>query len=91
MVIIDKSVMTPTNTEVLRMYVVYDSPLDFPGWFVVRGWSQKAEDGAQAVPDEKIVMRGKFLEEIENYLIGFGLVKIFRDHQDDPHVVAVWL
>jgi len=80
--------MTPApNREGLRQFVVYDNPSDYPGKFVVRGWTitaghvqpdtlcQLADDidGARAlVPDH------------------LGLVNIGRQPEDDPTIVEVW-
>lgn len=73
----------PVNA--LIVWVVYWSPSDFPGLWVLRPqW---------ALPDGQVVVhpRPAITPRYELLPIPEGLVRIPRDPEDDPTIVEVWI
>lgn len=68
------------------MWVVYDSPADFPGRFVVRKWVIR-KSGEQPTTE---VYHAKTLEGVRA-MVSHGLVCIPRDENDNPNIVETWL
>lgn len=68
---------------ILQMYVIYRSPLDYPGSFVVR---------VHDVPGgpHKDCEVCNSLEEARKQ-IPFGLIRIARWDDDEPHIVETWM
>lgn len=75
----------------VRMYAIYDSPKDYPGKFVVRGW-EILEDIEQAQPDAEPHlfddMRGAHTM-IWN-LLG-AAARLISTADPDPSLVEVWM
>jgi hypothetical protein len=71
----------------LRMYAIFDSPRDFPGFFVVRGWT--IGEGI-LVPDDKETAKVSTIEEARE-AIPDGLVQIEKSPFDDPAMAEVWI
>lgn len=69
----------------LWMRVVYRSPADYPGRFVLRLWEV---DGEGPHPRDAIVADS--LDEIRASLPG-GLTRIARSPDDDPVIVETWI
>lgn len=70
----------------LVMYVIYDSPRDYPGEFVCRQWFI----GAGAAVAGDLLARGKLIEAIQEQLAAKGLCRWLRDPADDPCIVETW-
>ena len=69
----------------LHIFVVYNSPSDFPGQYVVRRWIV----GPAIVPDEKVWWLSPSLEECQ-LSIPEDAVRFDRDPDDDSCIVEVW-
>lgn len=69
----------------LEMWTIFDSPLDFPGKFVLRKFT--AIDG-ELVPSPD-AQTADTLSEISK-LVPFGLVCFSRHFNDEPQIVEVW-
>lgn len=81
----------------LTMWVLYDSPLDFPGQFVIRGqdvlFTKDSTTNGKIVP-HKDAMVGANRDLLEHEFLvqhGGGLTWIGRDPGDEPQIVGVWL
>jgi len=70
----------------LRVWTIYDHPLDYPSYFVVRGFTVTA--GAP-VPDGEVQLANTLLEA--RMLIPPGLHPIDRSPDDDRFIVESWL
>lgn len=70
----------------LYMYTVYDSPLDYPGKFVVRGWVATMPPTPDAEP---LSVTGS-LEEARASLPP-GLIRLPRMGKDEPQIVESWV
>jgi hypothetical protein len=74
--------------NVLRMFTIYESPLDYPGKFVVRGGTVASsgdylhDTAVRAVVDSIDAARA---------WVPDGLYCLPRDPNDDPCIVEVWL
>jgi hypothetical protein len=66
----------------LDVWIVYDSPSDFPGKFVARRFQVKTP-----TPD---VLVADTLEGLRK-LLPQGLVRLERTPHDQPHIVEVWV
>jgi hypothetical protein len=75
--------------EVLRNYVVYYHPLDFPDKWVVRGWS--ILPGGRLVPDPGATLVCDDYVDVETEMMARGLYKLVRNPEDDPCIVETWL
>lgn len=67
----------------LSVWVIYDHPKDFPGYFAARMWVNNT-------PTETMIF-GTTLEDVRGKLEDLGLVRIDRDPSDDPCIVESWL
>jgi hypothetical protein len=80
-----------TDPGVLRMYVVYRKPSDFPDEYVIR---ERLVLAGVDVPGE-LVARGPTLEAVRDQLMrtprGPGLYRIARDPSADPVIVETWV
>lgn len=72
--------------EALEQFVVYRSPRDYPGKFVVRRWSIEA---AGPSPREVRAVVGTL--EAARSKIPRGLFMFVRSAEDDPCIVETWL
>lgn len=75
-------------TDALRMFTVYDNPLDYPGKFVVRQWDVGLGH-IHPCPDPFLV--AGTLAECRELLTSMGLVALARSVDDEPPVVETWL
>lgn len=66
----------------LTMWVVYNSPKDFPGLYVARKWVKNA-------PTSELVS-AESLDEVRKQ-IPQGLMRVPRDTRDDPVIVETWI
>lgn len=78
--------------EPLTLFVIYDHPADFPGFFICRRWHCFAgEDFARAeiIP---ICAHAK-LDVVRAYIQGVapGVVMLSRCEGDDPAILETWL
>lgn len=76
-------------SDSLAMYVVYRSPSDYPGEYVVREWEIDAKGGKAGV----LVARAPSLEAARRIIAEAfpGLVMLPRQPGDDPVIVETWL
>lgn len=72
----------------LKIYTIFNKPLDYPDHYVVRGFSTQA---GEVIADEKPLMVTKDLEEIRRRMESMGLICLNRDQWDDPYVVESWI
>jgi hypothetical protein len=72
----------PGSRELI-MWVVYDSPRDFPNSFVARRWVGE-------LPTQN-VMIGPDLDQLRTMLAQHGLICVPRLRDDDPKIVEVWM
>ena len=72
----------------LVMFTVYDHPLDYPDYYVVRGWT--VEKG-WVVRHEKLAMMSLDLESIRIALARQGLTCVPRSRGDDPAIIETWI
>jgi hypothetical protein len=78
--------MQAMSDEVLKMWVIYDHPRDFPDCFVARLWHVKA-----GVTEATIAIRAAgTLSEVRG-MLPMGLVNIGRRIADEPQIVEVWV
>lgn len=80
--------------ESLEMYVVYENPRDYEGFFVVRLWRMHApgRGPAYSAPDPgppHLVCRD--YGEVREKLEPAGLFRLPRFPGDDPVIREVWL
>jgi hypothetical protein len=68
----------------LRQYVIYEKPRDYPGGFVVRGFSV----GPGIVPD-RVAQYAQTLDAARE-LVPPGLFRLPRWPDDEPQIVEVW-
>lgn len=66
----------------LRLYVIYERPVDYPDVFVIRVWENE-EPG-------EIVAIGNTLEEVRSQLPP-GLYNLGRENEDESQIVEVWV
>lgn len=74
----------------MKMYTIYDHPIDFPEEFVVRAW-RIIEGSLDPIPDQNIFIKHKDLECIRKELFDMGLVCIPRSESDSPGIVETWI
>jgi hypothetical protein len=67
----------------LEMWVVYESPIEFPNSFVARRWTSQT-------PTQNIII-GPDLDQLRALLAARGLVCLSRFADDDPKIVEVWM
>lgn len=72
----------------LKMWVVYERPSDYPDGFIARLW--RASSGG-VVPSRHEVHTGATLEEVREKLKPYGLHRVSRDPRDEPQIVEMWL
>ena len=73
----------------LPIWVVYDNPRDYPGFFIAR---KRTVEAGKDVPTNE-VLKAKSLEEIRERIhevMPNGFM-IPRDETDDPVIVECWL
>lgn len=72
----------------LIMWVVYDSPRDYPGKYVARRWmTGPYPDG---LPTDEVIVSDD-LEDIRDELSSRGLVCLERYPGDEPQIVECWV
>jgi hypothetical protein len=76
------------SSNVLRMYVIYDRPRDYPGGFLVRLWCVRG-DGLLA-PGKLLGYDLSTLDDARK-LLPAGLYNLGREHTDDPKIIEVWV
>lgn len=73
----------------LSMWVIYDSPKDYPDQIVVRRW-QIGPTWLPAHPDSACSVYGN-IEDARAPLIQRGLHRLNRSPDDDAVIVEIWL
>lgn len=73
-------------TDVLEMWIVYDSPTDYPGVFVARKW--------RIVPGDLPMLSSEVITATSlpamRAALPLGLVNIGRMEADEAQIVEVW-
>lgn len=72
----------------LRVYTIYDSPLDHPAMFVLRGFTATA-DGL--VPDDEPIIVTDTLEDARQHVPAEADVCLPREALDDLVIVETWV
>lgn len=80
---------TPKEEAFMTMWVIYDSPRDFPGFFVAR-MHELIDEGSRPTEDyythrELDMLRLQLHEEFP------ALIRVPRDSKDDEKIVETWL
>lgn len=68
-------------------FVIFNSPLDYPGKYVVRRFVAK---GGESIPDDEPLAVAKTYDRALDSIPG-GLYRIPRDPADHASVVEVWI
>lgn len=76
-----------TDDVVMSQWVIYDSPLDYPGLFVVRRWVIR--HGFGPTPTEDVSTASSLAQARRN--VPEGLYRLHRAPEDDESIVEVWL
>lgn len=80
-----------SDDVVMRQYVIYRFPSDYPGKYVVRGWSiVRGGESTAPVADEKPLAVVDTLEEARQ-AVPPGLFNLGRYGADEHQVVEVWV
>jgi hypothetical protein len=69
----------------MNQFVVYDSPADFPGLFVVRRWEIRS--GWVNACEARVANTLEAAREV----VPPGMYRLPRFPDDDPKIVEVWL
>lgn len=75
--------------DYLNIWVVYNSPIDYPGLYVARLFHND-------VPSNT-VLTGFKIDEVRSKLLGSGiynkcdLIRFEKNESDDQHIVETWL
>jgi len=85
-VAIPKSVL-PSGQGWLSIWVIFKSPGDFPGEFVVR---EQRVVGGVIYFARAIHARGATVEEVRETLPA-GVVRMERHPNDDPNILETWM
>lgn len=81
--------MNAIQNTVLRVYVIYDHPRDYPDHFVLRAWDVA---GSVPVPIPELQTRlAATLDEARGHLPPDWLVNIGRQPDDDVAILEVWI
>jgi hypothetical protein len=75
------------NPNVMRMFVVYRDPADYPGRYVVRGCSVGA---GRIVPDSDPTFVGDDLVGARAAIPREANTRFARDENDEPQIVETW-
>jgi hypothetical protein len=67
----------------IRLWTVYERPLDYPNSYVARLWEGEHATGSIVIAPDLELLRGQMME--------MRLTRIPRHANDDPVVVEVWL
>lgn len=82
----EESLAAPTG--VLKMWVIYWNPIEYPGKAVARRWIAGPKIPV-IDPDSKPLI-GRTVEELRG-LMPVGLYRMERSPGDDPSIVEVWM
>lgn len=75
----------------MEIFIVYDHPLDYPDFYVVRRFTANPDPPYEAIPDADIFIKHTSLEWIRERLLHCGLYRIDRDVNDDEKIVESWI
>lgn len=70
----------------LEMFVIYNSPRDYPGKFVLRRWIIEA---GISRPDDSAIIANAL--ETVRAAVPLGMYRLERDPQDEPQIVESWI
>jgi hypothetical protein len=75
------------SDSLLRQYVIYDHPRDYPDYFVVRAWEINS-----GIPIPLPFGNPVLTETLDEAraAVPVGFVNIGRFEEDDPVIVEVW-
>lgn len=71
-----------SDQSLLDIWTVYDHPLDYPEYFVVRRWELTS-------PREHYLFAS--LGKAQAFLVSKGLARLPRFEQDDPKIIETWI
>lgn len=69
-------------------YTLYNSPLDFPGQYVVRRFTIGKGD---PIPDAEPFIVTEDMNEVKEAMNRLGLFIVPRSPEDDPKIVCTWI
>jgi hypothetical protein len=76
-----------TDANMLTLWVLYDSPSDMPGYYVMRRYVV-APDGSQSSPE---AYWSKAAVGLRDLMMERGLTCVPRSDSDEPHIVESWI
>lgn len=74
--------------DVIKHFVIYNSPLDYPGLWVLRAW-YIFQGNPEPVPSAG-VLTFETLEDARNVL-PWGSIRLDRYPEDDPRIHEIWV
>jgi hypothetical protein len=75
----------------MKGYTIYANPSDYPGQYVVRGWTIRVPyESVSAEFDETPLLVCATLSEARRVL-PVGLMRALREPEDDPVIVESWV
>lgn len=74
----------------LRIWTIYDHPLDWPEFYVAREFAIGMRDDREPEPTDNLMM-ARNLDELRATMRFHGLTVIPRDESDDAGIVESWL
>lgn len=77
-----------TTGERLDIFAIYESPSDYTGKFVVRGWAVNA-DGS--VRPDRFPLAVVDTLDLARESVPADLVRVERSPSDDPCIVETWV
>jgi len=80
---------TDSDQDALIIYTIYNSPLDFPGDYVISKWM--IGPTAEPIKDIKYQFISKELESCRDEMRKKGLACLSRNPEDHPTVVESWI
>lgn len=83
----DTVYLMPPGGDKLRMWTIYDHPLDFPNHYVARLW--EVESGAPKAT--RALMAAVTIDSLREKLEQSGWTCIMRSADDDKTIVETWL
>lgn len=73
--------------DLLTLWVIYWSPRDYPGKWVVRGQDARCDGSVRPHPDAHVVDSLKAARA----LVPWGSVNLRRFREDDPAIYETWV
>lgn len=73
----------------VRIWTVYENPLDYPGKLVARLWEVRA--GERRATGSMVVVSPDRYDVLEEMFLTMGLTRIDRAESDDAQIRESWL